>query len=249
MKVMVVVLQASFVYGSAEATWIDRKAEGWAWYENKVEQKARIERSQEIKTAQMQISEAKMLLEMKLAEAMIDPTEQNVMEYMVEQKKWLHQSASFARVWGKVLLQNPELDHTTSSPVTQYGIQLKNEIENENIQLLIGNLAKEHGLFFFYEGKCKISQGLAKVVQLFANKYSWNVVAVSIDGTILPEFQNSRLDNGISKQMGISVLPALFIVNPTEKVATPVAYGFVSVDQIEERIMLQFNPENEAKHD
>lgn len=246
MKVMAMFLQVSFLCGSAEASWIDRKAEGWAWYEDKEEEKAKVDHSKAFKTAQEQIAEAKKLLEEKLAEAMINPTEQNVMDYMIEQNKWLHQSTLFARVWGKVLLQNPELDPTVTSPVTQYGIQIQKELDNERNRMLIGNLAKKNGLFFFYEGNSKTSQGFAKVVRLFSSKYDWNVVAISVDGTILEEFQNSKLDNGISKQMKVSNFPALFIVNPREKSAIPVAYGLTSLDQIEQKIILQFSSATSA---
>jgi len=248
MKLFAIALQASVVTGSIEASWIDRKAEGWAWYEDRVQPEKVLKKEKEPKTPQEQISEGKKQLEEKLAEAMIHPTEQNVMNYMIEQKKWLHQSSVFAHIWGKVLLQNPELDPTaTSYPVTQYGIQLQKEIENENNKRLIKNLSKENGLFFFYEGNSKISQGLSKIVKNFSEKYGWAVVAISVDGTILDEFGKPQIDNGISKTMEIAIFPALFVVNPKKKTATPIATGFVSLDQIEENIVLQFKtPKNEA---
>jgi conjugal transfer pilus assembly protein TraF len=238
MRLAMVCLQAIYFYGSLEAGWIDRKAEGWAWYE---EREPIEEEVKPVKSASVQISEAKQLLEERLAEAMIDPTEQKVKAYMLEQKKWLHKSTSFAHMWGKVLLNDPELDPTaTSHPVSQYGIQLQKEIDDGNRRRMIKDLAQKHGLFFFYEGHSKISQGLAKVVKYFSEKYSWKVVAISVDGVLLDGFEEARVDNGISKQIGIAVFPALFVINPQEKSATPVAYGFVSLDQIEENILLQF---------
>lgn len=233
-----------------ESSWIDRKAEGWAWYENRAEKEIEVEPSKKAKSAHEMLSAAKQQLEEKLAEALINPTEASLRDYMVEQKRWVQQSADFAHLWEKVLLQSPELDPTaTSYPVTQYGIQLQKEIENENKRLFISSLSKENGLFFFYEGQSKISQGLAKVIKTFSEKYSWEVVAISIDGTILEELGAPRMDNGISQKMAVSIFPALFVVDPNSKTATPVAYGFVSLEQIENKIMLQFKTPIKADHE
>lgn len=246
MKLFVVILSAGIFSCSLEASWLDRKAEGWAWYEDKEKPAIETEKQEMQKTSQEQLAEAKKLLEEKLADAMIDPTNENLMSYMLEQKKWLQQSAKFAHVWEKVLLQNPELDPTIAHPVTHYGIQLKKEIDNENNRQFITKLSEENGLFFFYEGNSKMSQALAMVIKKFSEKYNWSVIAISVDGNTLNEFKNSKVDNGVSKKFGVSVFPALFVVDPKEQTATPVAYGFASLDQIENKILLQFKLTDEA---
>ena len=161
---------------------------------------------------------------------------------MTEQHKWLSQSAKFAHTWSKVLLQNPEIDYTiTERPTTHYGIQLHKELEAEKHRNLIHNLSKENGFFFFYEGKSRISQALALVVREFALKYHLEVVAISVDEVLLEIFPESKLDNGVSQQFAIEIFPALYLINPKTKSALPVAYGLVSVDQIERNIALQFD--------
>lgn len=240
MKLMASILQISLLCGSIEAAWIERKAEGWAWYEENKQEMKKVMDQEKPKLASEQIAEAKKKLEEKLAEAMIHPSEENVKDYIVEQKKWLHQSTVFANIWSKVLLQNPELDPTIKSPVTQYGVQLKKNIDSEENELFIRQLSKENGLFFFYEGNSRVSQAVSKIVSNFSEKYNWEVLAISMDGVFFKEFPSSKIDNGISSQMGISIFPALFVVNPNDQTATPVAYGLVSLDQIEEKVILQF---------
>src|SRR5262249_6007221 len=92
MKFIIVVLQASFTYSSTEAAWIDRKAEGLAWYEEKAPELIKPPQSQELVTATAQLAIAKQRREEKLSEVIINPTEQKVLDYMVEQKKSLLQS-------------------------------------------------------------------------------------------------------------------------------------------------------------
>ena len=242
------VAQVTFCW-HLEASWLDRKAEGWAWYEDKEEPNVQIEKPEAmlmpipLKTASEQVAEAKEELEEKLAEALINPTEENLVIYMNEQRKRLHQSAAFAHAWEKVLLQRPDLDPTASSyPVNHYGIQLQREIDREKTRKFISELSKINGLFFFYEGKSLISQGVSGIIKKFSERYNWEVTAISVDGAFLDGFSTSRADNGISKELGISFFPALFVFDPKEKEATPIAYGVVSLDQIEERIILQFQP-------
>lgn len=248
MKFLLIIAQVILLCPvEVEASWLTRKAEGWAWYEDKEEPNKRVEITvpvQAPKTAVEQVDEGKKLLEEKLAQALVNPTEENLVIYMTEQKKRLQQSTTFARSWERVLLQHPDLDPTASSyPVNHYGIQLKREIDRESNRKFIANLSKTNGLFFFYEGKGLISQGVSGIIKKFSELYNWEVTAISVDGTFLDSFTTSLADNGISKEMGISVFPALFVFNPEEKKATPIAYGIVSLDQIEERILLQYKEE------
>lgn len=248
MKLLFILAQIVLL-SPVEASWLTRKAEGWAWYEDKEELEHPVETAVQLqppKTAVVQVAEAKKLLEEKLAEALVNPTEENLVIYMAEQKKRLQASSAFARSWERVLLQHPDLDPTaTSYPVNHYGIQLQREIDRENNRQFITGLSQTNGLFFFYEGKSLISQGVSGIIKQFSERYNWEVTTISVDGTFLDGFSTSRADNGISKELGISVFPALFVFNPEEKKATPIAYGVVSMDQIEERILLQYTSNDE----
>ena len=235
---------------SLQAGWLERKAEGWAWYED-------VEKPEEIHqtitnpkedviipppppTFAEEATAVKKNLEEKLAHAVLVPNEENVAAYMQEQKKWIDQSADFSRTWAKVLLQQPYMDATLAYPVSQYGIQVQKQIEQDNKTRLIHMLIKDHGLFFFYKGQSKVSQAFSMVVKEFAMKYGWEVIAISSDGTLIEGFVNNQIDNGIVGHFSIETFPSLFIVNPRNKEVTPIAFGLVSVDQIENNIVLQF---------
>ncbi len=158
-----------FVANPLTAGWLDRKAEGWAWYEDKIK-KINVEeeeKSDQPVSAQEQLAEIKKVLEEKLADAILNPSDESIAAYMREQQKWINQSARFSETWTKLLLKHPDLDLTIQNPVSQYGIQLKKSIDAEELTQKIAELAKDHGLFFFYEGESKISQALARVIGYF----------------------------------------------------------------------------------
>ena len=234
--------------------WLEHKAEGWAWYEDIQKQKmeepeeTQGEQKPEISlpivaplTASEKTAQIRKDLEEKLAQAVLEPTEENVENYMREQQKWINQSAKFSRTWTKVLLQQPELDATTEFPVTQYGIQLYKKIQQDKLTALMKQLNSEYGLFFFYEGKNKSSQAFSLVVQEFAKKYGWEVIAISKDGFLLEGFVDNHPDNGTIRTIGIEIFPSLFLVNPHTADIRPVSFGLVSLDRIESNIEFQFS--------
>lgn len=218
--------------------WLDRKAEGWAWYEDKkiVEPEEKGEALATPKTAKEHLKKIKEELEEKLAISVINPTQENVKAYMELQQKWINQSAHFSQAWTQVLLGNPNLDSTIENPVSQYGIQIKKRMEQEKRKKLIESIAKKTGLFFFYEGGNPMSQAMSQVVSRFEKEYNWSTISISVDTIILPDRPQSRLDNGIATKMGVTLYPSLYLVSPVDATITPIAYGFLPMDQVENNI-------------
>lgn len=247
-----VILLCSMIPLSISATWLERKAEGWAWYEEmlRAEKKAEPQETALTEAAPLlsissteKTAKIRKDLEEKLAQAVLDPTEVNIERYMVEQMKWINQSVQFSAAWSKVLLQRPDLDATTEFPVSQYGIQLYKQIHQDQLFTLMHSLIPQYGLFFFYEGEDKSSQAFSMVVQEFSKKYGWEVIAISKDGSKLQGFKNNVSDNGAIANLGIEFLPSLFLINPRLEIIQPIAYGLVSLDQIENNVALLFQQE------
>ena len=239
--------------------WLERKAEGWAWYEDIEEPEKEYSESdtliepQEKEVTVIPLESAPLSateeaakirkdLEEKLAKAVLDPTEGNIASYMQEQQRWVNQAAKFSLAWTKALLQNPYLDETVIHfPVSQYGIQVQKQVDKERRTKLIQSLIPQYGLFFFYEGQSKNSQAFALVVQEFKKKYGWEVIAISKDGFLLNGFNDNYPNNGIIENLKIEWFPSLFLVNPQTSDIKPVAFGLASLDQIESNIELQFH--------
>ena len=72
----------------------------------------------------------------------------------------------------------------------------------------------------------------------FAKTYGWSLLPVSLDGGTLPEFPHAKKDNGIAESLGVSHVPALIALHPKSGKFIPLAYGMVSISEIEERVEL-----------
>jgi conjugal transfer pilus assembly protein TraF len=251
MKYILFVLTSSLLMKNLNAGWLDRKAEGWFWYEDRTPNQE-IEESEILQpplsiptaipplTATDEMAGIRKELEEKLNFAILEPTEANVFAYMQMQQKWVNRSGQFSQTWLKNLLTHPELDARLMTPMTQYGVQVQKQLLREQQEEKILSLTKSYGLFFFYEGNNKISQAFSYVVKEFSDKYSWQVFAISCDGMFIPGFEN-QVDHGVVQRLGVENFPSLYLVEPKQQVVIPIAFGLSSIDQIEENIELQIN--------
>lgn len=237
---------------TVDAHFFNEKSKGWHWYQRaagpdrqcdasskKTKPELKQKHSAPPKSASEELSEQRKLLEEALAESVLRPTQANVSKYQQLQQQWLNKSQAFATAWHHNLLQHPDLDVTVKNPVTQYGIQIKKEDDQRQLESRIKALSKHYGLFFVYSGTCKFCKGMAGIVQQLSEKYGWKVLAISQDGVMLPEFPDSKRDNGLSQSWGIRNVPAVFVVNPEEERVIPIGYGLISLSQLESNLILQ----------
>ena len=218
------------VFQVNSAGFLERKAEGWHWYEDR-KQEEKQENSSE------RISNLRTDLEQKLNLAIDTPTEENLISYMELQKHLLEKSQNFSEMWQRVIYTNPHLDYTTQFPVSQSARHIYLDEERKQIKQTIQNLSREYGLVFFFKGDCPYCHGFAPVVKRFAQSYGWEVLPVTLDGGIVPEFPNPQKDNGTARNIGISAVPALIAIHPATRKVIPLAYGMVSEAEIENRIV------------
>lgn len=258
MKWMLIIVTFVLTVSNLQAHFFNEKAKGWHWYQRDVESKKaapeldrqrdagpdrphKKDKSEASKPnkAVAELAEKQKALEEAMAESILRPTRQNVACVQKLQYKWLNRSQKFSGVWMQNLLQNPELDATVKHPVTQFGIHLKKEDEQIRLETRVKALSPHYGLFFVYQGNCKFCQGMAGVVKQLSDKYGWKVLGVSQDGLMLPEFPDSKRDNGISHAWGIKGVPAVFVVNPETEQVIPIGHGLISLDQLERNLILQ----------
>lgn len=241
MRMVEIIAMALVVSLPLNAGWLERKAEGWAWYEEQENEEMESDQRQVVISAAESLAQARKQLDDLLAEAILNPSEENVLTYIQAQQSRLDQSARFSQIWVRSLLNHPELDPTASSFATsQYGRRLQKEIDQERRESIIQHISQSYGLFFFYEGGQKTSQAFAKVVGALGDKYNWVVIGISCDGQYLDGPLHNRADSGLREELGVMVLPALIGVNPKTKNMVPLAFGLQSMDQIESNIEMQF---------
>lgn len=247
------------VLTQGEASFYNRKAEGWHWYEPqplKTEQQKKEEDSKEKKVPNPeapkmpegpleQLEAFKQEIRYLKAKAMIEPTFENLKAYMEIQKEVMDRASAFSNQWLQVLYRTPHLDRTLEWPVSQVGRHAYLDEQRKTLERRIKDLSKTHGLFFFYSTGCAYCKHFAPIVKSFASKYGWNVIAISMDGGLLPEFPKATPNNGTAEALGIQSLPTLMAVDPTREEIVPLSYGLSTHDQLEERIrvlILERNP-------
>jgi conjugal transfer pilus assembly protein TraF len=227
--------------GYCNESFYKNHARGWHWYErNKENEEVIVTHEQNSKpsaiTPTQEVENIKKEAESKLHNAMIKPTEENVIEYIKTQEKITDRSEKFSEVWQKVVYKNPELDRTLKHPVSYNALHISKEEVSKNKRQKIRELSKEYGLMYFFRGDCKYCQGFSSVVKRFANEYSWDLMPVQIGDVPIEGFENAKKDNGVSTQLGIKAVPALIAVHPKSGDMIPLAFGYISESEIEERV-------------
>jgi len=232
-----------------QADFFKRHAEGWHWYQDPPQkeepspQKETRKPSFEVRSSlspTQRIEAQKKEVEDALNLAIMEPTTENVRNYIVLQKQVMDRSEEFANVWQKTIMTHPELDETLNHPSDQNALHVYNDLKRQDMQKQIKALSQEYGLFFFFKGACPYCHGFAPLVKDFSKTYGWSVLAVSLDGGKVKEFPDAKTDNGIASRLNIQSVPALLAIHPKTGDVIPLAYGMVSLSEIERRIALLY---------
>ena len=172
-----------------------------------------------------------------LDQAIIDPSEEHIAHYIRLQQSISRKANRFSEVWQQVLLEQPELNYSLEVPTNNIARQVYFTEQVRKTENAIDELSQEAGLFFFYRSDCPYCHRFAPILKDFAERYHISVVAISVDGGILTEFPDSKMDQGQAEQFGVYFYPALFLVNPTSEQITPVAYGLISQEDLKARLL------------
>ena len=221
---------------SFKLAFFERRAEGWHWYQSQ-EQEISEQRKEDQNPTQVIESQRKDI-EQKLHAAIVEPTRENLITYIIAQKALMDQSQRFSESWQQVVMTTPSLDETLIHPVDQNARHVYYSERNKELTKHIKALSQEYGLFFFFKKACPYCHHFAPVVKHFAEKHGWSLLAVTLDGGVLPEFPYARQDNGIATRLQVNHVPALIAVHPRSGQTIPLAYGLVSESEIERRVEL-----------
>ena len=222
------------------AKFYESHAEGWHWYENLPEEAKETEDKKDVSPPYDPVKQMQTLratIERALNQAILQPTDKNVKNYIVLQNQLSNQSSLFADVWQRVLLDNPSLNYSLIHPTNTLAKQVDLDQQHKKEDEALAKLAQESGLFFFYSSSCAYCRKFAPILKSFALSYKITIVPITLDGKFLPEFPNSKIDNGQAAKFNVTVEPSLFAVNPYTGKAYPVSQGLISQDDLRKRIL------------
>ena len=169
--------------------------------------------------------------------AILYPTPQNFKRYMTLQNFWTEKAGEFSQSAKQAMLMYPELDYNLKFSHYNGTVPVQLQADQQKQKAAIAQLTADHGLFFFYRGKEPRDSLLASVVKTFCDDNGLSLIAITVDGAISPALPQSRRDTGQAQRMGIHYFPALFLVNPRDESYQPVAYGFITPDDLSKQFL------------
>lgn len=239
-----------------DSYWRDRER-GWFWYDDPLPE--RNERPKPKPKAVPSISapispkKPSELLEFEALQkrvedlrniAIINPSEQNIRNYLNIQNFVIEKASTFADVAQRVIWATPELDPTvTGRPVNAKALEVFDREQAGARTNTVAQLSQTHALFFFFRSDCPYCHQFAPLLKDFEAKFGLKIVPISVDGGGLPEFRSPRVDNGIARTLDVRQVPALFLAEPGNGKITPLGYGVLSESELLERIYVVTQPD------
>lgn len=175
------------------------------------------------------------MTEAALDTAILYPSPPNIRRYRLLQDFWTEKATDFTQGWKKTNLLFPELDYNLRYSHYNGTVSAQQATDRETERQAVSELAGDYGVFFFYRGKEPVDNLMAIVMKNFSEDNRIAVVPVTMDGEINPAFPHSRKDNGQAEKLDIRFFPALYLVDPKSESARPLAYGFLSQDDLMRR--------------
>lgn len=186
-------------------------------------------KKQELEDLSKKIDEAK-------AEAILEPTETNIVKYIKLQEKAVSLSSNFSAAWSKVLINNPDLLNYTNSSDNMLAQQVIRDEKRKLLDNTIEKFSKENGLIFFFESNNQLSNLQSKIIKSFSERYNVALIPVSKDNKGNEYFPNPQKDNNRSLKLGINSFPAIIAINTKNNKYTPIAFGVISESDLQKRI-------------
>jgi len=172
--------------------------------------------------------------------AYIDPSEENIKRYLALWQFTVRKASVFTDLAQQVMWKNPQFDATVADGVRPTNPLAMNVVDeqrrSERVEAL-RRIARDYGVWFFFDATCGVCRVFAPLLKSFETLYGFNVLAISADGSTLPQFPNTRVDNGVGKQLRVVEYPQTFLVNPTTRDVLHLGSGAMSAEELAERAM------------
>ena len=172
-----------------------------------------------------------------LDKAILYPTVENFRRFSLLQRFWTEQATAFAQISKKALLQHPELDYNLVRSHYNGTAAAQQAMEKTKQTQAVASLAERYGLFFFYRGGNPVDNLMAGVIRSWCAERGISLMAISVDGQISEALPESRTDSGQAERMGVKFFPATFMVEPKTQSYQPLAWGFMSHDDLDRRVV------------
>ena len=235
--------------GKPSSWWEDtpwgKPDRGFNWYPDNQTKKAdkQAENEQKKKKTIYEMSELEDIrkeLEIIKGRAVVNPTEENVLEFLRAQNFVMDKSSTFADVSRRVVWANPDVNYNARSPVASFARSNERERKEKQKREMLAALSKTHGILYFGKSDCNYCRDQAPVLKAFSMDTGMEILPITLDGKPLFMFPDSKPDNGLSiiasRGEGIEIVPSVNLVERSSNRIIPLGSGVVAASDISERI-------------
>lgn len=221
-----------------DASWRNEHERGWHWYE-KIEEENKRKQNPSVasnpSTYTQKLNEYREKGEELRAKAILERTPESVQALMAWEKTMWNNSEHFGALWQAMLREHPEFDYSVTHPTNQYARSLYLDEQKKQVKSAIDKLKQNYGLIFFFKGGCSYCHAMAPIVATLAHRHGFSLNGISLDGAKV-QGMPALPDNGLSYRFQVSMVPAIYAINPLTGNYFPIATGAISEQDIEERI-------------
>ena len=189
-------------------------------------------------SASERIEAMRKALEEARAEAILDPTPENVTAYLRLQQEMLQRAAAFSDAFRRTVWATPELDYTLRRPVGALAKQVWSDQRREARDAALARLGQRYGLIYLGHAGCAGCKVFGPLLRAFAQRHGLDVLAVSLTGEALEGWPEAVADQGRAARLGLgdAPVPALVLFDTATKRIVPVGFGVMAEDEMAERI-------------
>ncbi|MGQ0622767.1 MAG: conjugal transfer protein TraF, partial [Panacagrimonas sp.] len=174
-------------------------------------------------------------LERLQALAILEPTRKNVAAYLEKHVALMEQSARFADTWQSVVWTTPEYDNTLRAP-TGAAAYIQADVQSAELDQRLTEAAQRYGLMFFFRGSCPHCHRFAPVLKAFAERYGFDILPVSLDGGVLPEFPSPQGNVEAASALQVESVPAVYLIEPRTRTVAAATFGYVGFSELAQRV-------------
>ncbi|MFI5304289.1 MAG: conjugal transfer protein TraF [Nitrospiria bacterium] len=232
-----------------ERPYYQNREEGWFWYIQPPKEevkKKKISKPKKIEPKDFNskwpnfkhAEEVHAYLNELKDKAVMNPTTENIKEYLEFQKYVMSKARLFSDITQRVIWSNPDLDQSARKPLAEIAqpIMVNEKIEDTGKKLK--EISEKGGVFFFFLSTCPYCHMEAPLLKQLEEVYGIKVIPVSLDGPGLPGFSNPIFDRDhlMAQALNVQKTPTLFFGKPPKEIRR-IANGFVSFPELIERII------------
>lgn len=217
-------------------TFYDRSKEGWFWYQDPVPEDDQegeelpppppvFRDFSEQQVWNMSPPQFQEVFNNTLNLAIQEPSVENVADWTKMKDIGRRKALEFTNVAQYVVQTQPQLNYMKDSPLATPGRKALYTQQKVNVEETIYRAKEKNGLLYFYSPNCSYCLEQTKILQMFIQKYDWDVKPINIDE-----------QPGLASRFGVETIPSVILVDTANPNPFPVGVGVVAVTELEENI-------------